>query len=57
MIALDEYSGHQDLRGLDCRNIIPYVHERMRVVLLKHWFFLSIALSGLESSNARCSLL
>jgi hypothetical protein len=28
----------------------------MRVALFKHWLFLSVALSGLESSNARCSL-
>jgi hypothetical protein len=29
----------------------------MTVVLFKHWLFLSVALSGLESSNARCGLL
>jgi hypothetical protein len=25
--------------------------------LLKHWFFLSVALSGIESSNVHCSFL
>jgi hypothetical protein len=57
MLALDERSGHQDLRGLDHRSVIPYVHGRMRVLLLKRWLFFSVALCGLESSNARCTLL
>jgi hypothetical protein len=33
---MDEYGGHGDLRGSDCRSVIPYVHGRTRVVLLKH---------------------
>jgi hypothetical protein len=39
MLALDEHSGHQDLRGLGHWSIIPYVHGRMRVILLKRWLF------------------
>jgi hypothetical protein len=57
MLALDVHSGHQDLRGLGRQSVIPYVHGRMGVVLLKRWLFLLVALSGLESSSARCSLL
>jgi hypothetical protein len=57
MLALDEHSGHQDLCGLGRRSVIPYVHGRMRVILFKRWLFLSVALSGLESSNTCCSLL
>jgi hypothetical protein len=40
----DEHGG---LRGLGHKSVIPYVHERMRVVLFKRWFFLSVALSDL----------
>jgi hypothetical protein len=57
MLALDERTGHQDLYYSDHRSVIPYVHERMGVVLLNRCIFLSVALSGLESSNARYSLL
>jgi hypothetical protein len=57
MIALDERSGHQDLRGSGRQSVILYVHERMRVVLFKSWLFLSLAFSGIESFNARYSLL
>jgi hypothetical protein len=39
MLALDERSGHQDLRGSGRWSIIPYVHGRMGVVLLKRWLF------------------
>jgi hypothetical protein len=35
MLALDERSGHQNLCGLDYRNVIPYVHRNIEVVLLK----------------------
>jgi hypothetical protein len=35
-LAMDEYGGHKDLRGADCRSVIPYVHGRTGVVLLKH---------------------
>jgi hypothetical protein len=38
--AMDEHGEHQDLRGLDRRSVIPYVHGRMGVVLLKRWLFL-----------------
>jgi hypothetical protein len=30
---MDERGGHRDLRGLDHRSVIPYVHEMMGVVL------------------------
>jgi hypothetical protein len=36
---MDEHGEHQNLRGSDRRSIIPYVHGRMRVVLLKRWLF------------------
>jgi hypothetical protein len=52
MLALDERSENQDLRGSGCQSVIPYIHGRKRVVLSKHWFFLSVDLSGLEHSNA-----
>jgi hypothetical protein len=39
MLALDEYSGHQNLRDSDRWSVIPYVHRRMRVILLKRWLF------------------
>jgi hypothetical protein len=39
MLAPDERSGHQDLRGSGHRSVIPYVHGRMGVVLLKRWLF------------------
>jgi hypothetical protein len=57
MLALDERNGHQDLRGLDRQNIIPYAHGRIEVVLFKRWLFLSVASSGLESCNAHYNLL
>jgi hypothetical protein len=47
MLKQDE---HGDLRALNRRNVIPYVHGRMRVVLFKRWLFLSVALSGLPRS-------
>jgi hypothetical protein len=53
MLALYECSGHQDLRGLDRRSVIPYVHERMGVVLFKRWLFLSVASSGLLELGLR----
>jgi hypothetical protein len=28
LLAIDEHSGHEDLRGSDRRSVIPYVHER-----------------------------
>jgi hypothetical protein len=34
-LAMDERGGHKDLRGLGHRSIIPYVHGRTGVVLLK----------------------
>jgi hypothetical protein len=34
-LAMDEHGEHQDLRGLGHRSVTPYVHRRMRVVLLK----------------------
>jgi hypothetical protein len=27
-LAMDEHSGHKDLRGSDHQSVIPYVHER-----------------------------
>jgi hypothetical protein len=53
MLALDECSGHQDLCGLSHRSVIPYVHGRMRVVLFKRCFFLSVASSGLAELGLR----
>jgi hypothetical protein len=53
MLAIREYGGHQDLRGSDHQSIIPYVYGRMRVVLLKCWLFLSVALSGLPELGLR----
>jgi hypothetical protein len=57
MLVLDERDGHQDLHGLSRRSVIPYVHNRKRVILPKRWLFLSVVLSGLEHSNARYNLL
>jgi hypothetical protein len=34
-LAMDERGGHEDLCGSGHRSIIPYVHERTGVVLLK----------------------
>jgi hypothetical protein len=34
-LALDERGGHEDLRGSGRRSVIPYVHGRTGVVLLK----------------------
>jgi hypothetical protein len=28
LLAMDERCGYEDLRGLGCRSIIPYIHER-----------------------------
>jgi hypothetical protein len=39
-LAMDEHGEHQDLRGSGHQSVIPYVHGRMRVVLLKRWLFL-----------------
>jgi hypothetical protein len=30
---MKEHGGHEDLRGLGHRSIIPYVHGRIRVIL------------------------
>jgi hypothetical protein len=30
-LAMDERGGHEDLRGLARRSVIPYVHERMEL--------------------------
>jgi hypothetical protein len=54
---MDEHGEHRDLRGSGCQSVIPYIHDRKGVVLSKRWLFLSVPLSGLEHSNARCSLL
>jgi hypothetical protein len=35
-LAMDERSGYEDLHGSDHRSVIPYVHGRTGVVLLKH---------------------
>jgi hypothetical protein len=37
MLVIDERGGHQDLRDSGRRSVIPYVHERMGVVLFKRW--------------------
>jgi hypothetical protein len=34
-LAMDERGGHEDLRGLGRRSVIPYVHGETGVVLLK----------------------
>jgi hypothetical protein len=31
LLAIDEHSGHQGLRGLGRRSIIPYVHGRTKL--------------------------
>jgi hypothetical protein len=31
LLAMDEHSGHKDLRGSGRRSVIPYVHERMEL--------------------------
>jgi hypothetical protein len=33
MLAMDKRGGHQDLYDSDCRSVIHYIHERIRVVL------------------------
>jgi hypothetical protein len=38
-LAMDKHSEHQDLHGSDRWSVIPYVHRRMRVLLLKCWLF------------------
>jgi hypothetical protein len=38
--TIDEHGEHQDLHGSGRRSVIPYVHGRMRVVLLSVGFFL-----------------
>jgi hypothetical protein len=34
-LVMDERGGHEDLRGSGRRSVIPYVHGRIGVVLLK----------------------
>jgi hypothetical protein len=34
-LTMDERGGHEDLRGSGRRSVIPYVHRRIGVVLLK----------------------
>jgi hypothetical protein len=34
-LVMDEHGGHEDLRDSGRRSIIPYIHGRTRVVLLK----------------------
>jgi hypothetical protein len=34
-LAMDEHGGHKDLRGSGHQSIIPYIHGRTGVVLLK----------------------
>jgi hypothetical protein len=36
---MDEHGEQQDLRGSGRRSVIPYVHGRTGVVLLKRWPF------------------
>jgi hypothetical protein len=31
-LAIEEHDGDEDLRGLGCRSIIPYVHGRIGVL-------------------------
>jgi hypothetical protein len=31
-LAMVEHDGDEDLRGLDCRSVIPYVHRRISVL-------------------------
>jgi hypothetical protein len=33
-LAIDECGGHEDLRGLDHRSVIPYVHRRSELYCL-----------------------
>jgi hypothetical protein len=35
-LAMDERGGHEDLRASGRQSVIPYVHGRTEVVLLKH---------------------
>jgi hypothetical protein len=34
-LAMDEHGGHEDLCDLSHRSVIPYVHGRIGIVLLK----------------------
>jgi hypothetical protein len=34
-LAMDEHGGHEDLHGSGHRSVIPYVHGKTGVVLLK----------------------
>jgi hypothetical protein len=35
---MKERDGHDDLRALVRRSIVPYAHERIGVILFKRWF-------------------
>jgi hypothetical protein len=42
---MKKHSGHEDLRGSGRQSVIPYVHGRMRVVLLCVLFNSSVELA------------
>jgi hypothetical protein len=39
MLKQDGHGGHKDLRGSDRWSVIPYIHERMGVVVLPYVLF------------------
>jgi hypothetical protein len=39
MLKQDGHGGHEDLCGSDRWSVIPYIHERMRVVVLPYVLF------------------
>jgi hypothetical protein len=44
-----EHGGDEDLHGLNYRSVIPYIHERMRVILqcvIQALVWLFVALSS-----------
>jgi hypothetical protein len=47
-LAMDEHGEHEDLRGSGRRSVIPYIHGRTEVVLLKPALFEPAFLSALE---------
>jgi hypothetical protein len=49
MLAMREHGGDEDLHGLNHRSVIPYIHERMRVILqcvIQALVWLFVALSS-----------
>jgi hypothetical protein len=47
LLSIDERGGHKDLRGSDCRSIIPYVHGRTEL------YFSSLSIYFLALTDPR----